>query len=140
VEDLLLHAAGTQPHPLMRLTETAPPSEPASLFNGFLGGRLDVLTQDATAHPERYDNRTRAFLEELAGGARKLEELSSEEKGLLDSAVMDFAAFRPPKPAPAAKPQKEKKPALLRTENELLDERAPQVDMPSGPMTAYWWL
>jgi hypothetical protein len=138
VEDLLQHAAGTQPHPLAQLADPPPRSEPTSLFDGFLGGQLEVLTQDALAHPERYDDHTRGFLDELAAG-RKLETLSKGEKELLDRAVMDFAAFRPPKPPPAP-PTQSKKPAPPRERSEPLDERVPQVEMPGGTLPAYWWV
>lgn len=140
VEEFLMHAAGTQMHPLLKLTDAAP-VEPASLFNGLLGGRLEVLTQDAAAHPDRYDEETRIFLEELDGGARKLKELSPADAEMLDRAVMDFASARPQnKPAPTKDPPKSKKPALLVEEGELPDERAPQVELPNGnTAAAYWW-
>lgn len=143
VDELLQHQAGMAIHPLLQLTETAPPSKPASLFEGLLGGNLTALTQDLAVSPERYDAPTTAFLEELSSGAKKLEALTPRERALLDSAVMDFAAFRPPRTATLAPKKlpapKEKKPALLREESELLDERAAQVDMPDG-MPAYWWV
>jgi hypothetical protein len=141
VEELLLHATGVQPHPLLKLTETAPPSEPESLFKGFLGGRLDVLTQDAATNPDRYDEATRIFLEELAGGARKLEALTPTEAEILDRAVMDYASVRPQnKPVKEKERPKEKKPALLREAGELPDEHTSQVELPDDALdTAPWW-
>ncbi len=139
VEQILAHPVN--PHPLLRLADTPPPSSP-SLFQGLLGGRLDVLVQDAVDHPERYDEATQLALQELTAGTRKLEAMTPAERSILDRATMDFAAYRPP-PAPknAPKPQPPgRKPRLVVAADELEDGRAPQVEEPGGTMTPYWWL
>lgn len=137
VEQLLDHQNKVAPHPLLQLTETAPPTSSPSIFQGLLGGRLEILTQDALDHPERYDDATKAALSELAAGTRKVEDAGR----LLDSATMDFAAFRAPpaRPAPAAPVRLARKPALLDTE--MPDSRTPPDELePGNPMSAYWWL
>jgi hypothetical protein len=128
------------PHPLLQLTEASPPSRPASLFEGLLGGRVEVLVQDAVDHPERYDEPTRAALQAL--GARGAGALSPAEQSVLNQATMDFAAYRPPPtPKNAPKPLAPvKKPRLIEAADELTDGRAPQVETPGGTMTPYWWL
>jgi hypothetical protein len=142
VQDILQHQAGTQKHPLLQLSETPPPSEPTSLFRGMLGGNVDLLVQDAAAHPEGYEPGELALINELATGARKLRELSPAELNVLDRATVGFASYRPPKPAPEKPkpPAPAKRPRLVEEANELQDGRAPQVETPGGPMTAYWWL
>jgi hypothetical protein len=139
LDQVLVHPSS--PHPLLQLSETPPPSS-VSLFQGLLGGRLEVLVQDSIDHPERYDEPTRLMLQELAAGASKLEELTAAERGILDRATMDFAAYRPPQaPKNAPKPQPPmKKPRLVEAADALEDGRAPQVEEPGGTMTPYWWL
>ncbi len=142
-DELLTHARMGTRHPL-ELSETKPPSEPTSLFDGLLGGNLGALIQDASAHPERYDVATREFLEELAAGKHDVKKLPRREAELLAHAVLDFASFRPP-PTSTAAPKRppsppQKKPALLREEDELPDGRESPADIPGDPMSAYWWL
>ena len=139
LDQVLEHQSGQSPHPLLQLTETTPPSRPTSLFQGLLGGRLEVLVQDALDHPERYDAATREALADLGAGPRTL---SPADHRLLDSATLDYASFRPPQPAPRAtsapKPPP-RKPSLL-DDGDMPDGREPQVETPGGPMSAYWWV
>ncbi len=139
VDQLLAHQEGTAPHPLLQLTATPPPSRPSSLFQGLLGGQLDVLVQDAADHPERYDDATRSALAALGAGNR---ELTPADHKLLDNATMDYAAFRPPKApprAPDAPKPPPRRPRLL-DDGDMPDGREPQVETPGGVMSAYWWL
>ena len=139
LEEMLEHQKG-KPHPLLQLSEVPAP-KPSSLFEGLLGGRTEVLLQDALDHPERYDDATRAALEALAarGGVA-----TPEDRKLLDNATLDFAAFRPPRAAPL--PVKPKppapKPKLLSDEDELRDGRAePEGGEEAGsPLNGYWWV
>ena len=138
IQQMLDHQNGVASHPLVQLTETAPPTSSPSIFQGMLGGRLEVLLQDAADHPERYDEATHVMLGELAAGTRKVEDLAP---GALDSATMDFAAFRPPpRPPAAARPAPApRRPSLLATE--MADSRTPPDELePGNPMSAYWWL
>jgi hypothetical protein len=142
VEQMLEHQYGLKKHPLLQLSESPPPSKPASLFQGLLGGNLDVLVQDVLAHPERYEPQTQQMLWELGAGTRALSALSPADQAVLDRATLDFAAYRKPQAPPTApKPQPPtRRPRLVEAQNELGDGRAPQVEMPGGPMTPYWWL
>lgn len=139
VQQLLDHESGRQPHPLLQLTEMKPPSEPPSLFDGLMGGQLHVLSQDVLDHPERYDDATQAFITEL--GERDMATLSPGEKKLLDSAVLDFAAYRPPT-APASPQSKtaarRKKPQLI-DDDEMQDAQEMPFDAPSE-VASFWWL
>ncbi len=141
---LLSHAAGGAPPPLLRLSETKPPSEPTSLFQGLLGGNLSTLVADSTDHPERYTEETQLFLSELGTGTRTLANLTPADKVRLDSAVVDFASYRPPQLPPRPLP-----PALERAHSRapnnpytpgLADGRAPQVEIAGAPMDSYWWV
>ena len=136
VDEILEHNTGGAPHPLLQLG-TAPPRPSPSLFQGLLGGRLDVLMQDALEHPERYEDTTREALAAL--GTKKPEDLGPEEHAVLDRATLDFATYRPPAPTPAPKLLAPKKTRLLDFDDALEDGRAPQVEEPGGALTPYWW-
>jgi hypothetical protein len=140
--EMLEHMKGGAQHPLLQTAEIRPPSEPASLFKGMLGGNLPLLVQDSVDHPERYDPETQLFLGELGAGTRKLEALTPEEKAQLDSAVLDYASPRPRRPPPAlpkplsrARPQSPSNPY----EPGLQDDRAPQVETAGQTMSSHWW-
>lgn len=141
-EQLLRHETGEQPHPLMCLTEARPPNDP-TIFEGLLGGDLNVLVQDMQKAPERYSSQEKSLLDELASGQKNIKALTETDGRLLSQVVLSFATFSPPKPKPpvAKTPPgpRRQKPALISYEDELQDGRAPQVEMPGGAMTAYWW-
>jgi hypothetical protein len=141
VKEILQHQAGTIQHPLL-LTETPPPSKPTSIFKGLLGGSADHLMLDAFDHPELYDEQTRQLIADLGAGARTVSTLKPTELEILDRATLAFASGqRPARTAPAQKPQPPvKRPRLMEAANELTDGRAPQVDIPGDPMSAYWWV
>lgn len=142
LEQVLLHQRGVQAHPLMELSETKPPSSQSTIFDGMLGGNLDVLAQDVDKNPERYSDRERAFMDELRTGQKDVKALTLSDAQTLSQMVYNFAAMRPAKsqaPTPAKPPTpKRKKPVLMRDEDELPDARDPQVDIDGEP-PAYWW-
>ena len=134
VEDLL----SGKPHPLIQLSETQPPRD-TPLFQALLGGRLEVLQQDALYNPERYDEATRHLLMELSVGSKAMTTLDAGDQTTLDRATVDYAQFRPPagkKPKPPSAPR----PKAVAVQDELGDGRAPQVETPGGTMSAYWWV
>jgi hypothetical protein len=140
-DQILRHQAGVAPHPLLQLSDIPPPRTP-TLFEGLLGGKLEVLTQDAVDHPDRYDEPTRTLLAELGASVKRLEGLTPADRAALDRATLDFAAYRPPRRAQEpvrARPRPARRPALL-TQEAPSDGRAPQVETPGGVMTPYWWL
>jgi hypothetical protein len=145
LEEMQRHMRGERQHPLLQLSETAPPREPTSLFQGMLGGNLPVLVQDSIDHPERYDEETQLFLSELAAGTRKLEGMGPEDKAHLDRAVLDFASYKPrhrPPPAPPPQPFARARATVHENPYEPAfdDGRAPQVEAPGQTMSSYWWV
>lgn len=141
LDDILAHQEGTKAHPLVALSDMPTPP-PQSIFQGLLGGRTELLVQDALDHPERYDEPMRNALAELGG--KKPGELTAAQLQTLNRATLDFAAYRPKaRPAPAAIPQSRtpppKKPKLLEG-GALEDGREPMVETAGGPMSAYWWV
>lgn len=133
-------------------TLSAPPRKLNDLFDGILG-TLDPLLADFQASPEKYGEETHALLEQLILGSKSLEQLSENERRLLNLATFDF--YQTPKPTPAAPLVKE---AAAEDDEELVDEldeeveerRAakndrgqgpvPGVDVPVTELPAYWWL
>ena len=139
VQEILDHQAGVAPNQLMQLTDTPRPASSPSIFQALLGGRVEVLVQDALDNPSRYDADVRAAL--LGMVSKKPEERTPADLHALNEATLDFAAFRSPRQAPAAapKPAPVKKPQLMETETPY-DNRAPQGEEPGGVMSSYWWL
>lgn len=136
------HHHKVAPHPLLRLTEALPKAPAASLFQGLLGGKLDVLQEDALRNPDRYDERTRVLLADM--GEKRDYQPTGDELRILDDATLDFASARPMhKPGPIL-PQEMKKPAQQQPrrlfDDRELDGREPTVETPGGTMSAYWWL
>lgn len=138
VAAILEHQAGRAVHPLVQLSDSMPRMT-TSLFQGLLGGRVEVLVQDALDNPERYDEATRTALAELAShkGA-----LTQEQQAMLDNAVLDFAAARPPARTPPVLQRQAPPPRGRRSldDGAMGDSRVPQVETPAGPMPAYWWI
>lgn len=134
VDDLLRHQSGAQAHPLVRLSDTQPPPQ-TSLFRGLLGGRADVILQDALVNPERYDQDTLESLRALIGKAQ----FSEEDEQLLSRALIDFEHGRrpkqPPRPAPTRAPARKKIDF-----SPMADGREPMADVPGAVQDAYWWL
>lgn len=115
--------------------ETAEAKRPKGLFEELLGGRSDILFQDAQQHRDRYDETTLALLQDLVTGKRRREELTKEEREMLDQAVCDFASYVPPKETKRT-PKIEVRQSALKTE---APEHA-DIDIPAGTPNAYWWL
>lgn len=121
------------------------------LFDGILG-TLAPLLADFQASPERYGEETHELLGQLILGTKSLEQLSPNERRLLNLATFDF--YQAPKPKPVEPLVKE---AAVDEGEELTDEldeeaeeRAaengegrgpiPGVDVPVTELPAYWWL
>lgn len=124
-------------HPWNQLTVAAPPKVDNGLFQSIMGGRLEVLLDDAQRNPDRYSAQELELLEQLASGQAKLQELSSGDRRVLDQAAISFTAFKPPR-APAAAPKpppKPKVPELLQQTQEELPDLEHGLDLPP-----YWWL
>lgn len=129
----------------------ASPKKLNDLFDGILG-TLAPLLADFQANPEKYGEETHELLGQLTLGTKSLEQLSPNERRLLNLATFDF--YQTPKPKPAEPLVKE---AAVDEDEELtdeLDEAAeereaanekgqgpiPGVDVPVTELPAYWWL
>lgn len=111
---------------------------PQGLFAGLLSGHTEVLFEDATAHPEKYDASVVPLLTAILQGERKQGELTEQELHLLDKATLDFATYVPPAPtkkAPVAVVRKRL--AVVEAEEE---PPTPGIDVPVTDLPAYWWL
>jgi hypothetical protein len=100
-----------------------------------LQGRLDVLVDDVARNPDRYTEEALALIARLAQGRQKVEDLSLEERQVLDRATLDFAKYIPPKPPPAPK-----KPPKLKLIGADVDGHlgGDALELP-GEMASHWW-
>ena len=115
------------------------PPRDTSLFQGVLGGQLDLLLDDVQRNAANYAANEQQLLQELSAG-RSVQSLRPEERFVLDQATISYAAATKPvlkAPKPKAPPVKPK--ALVLGEP-MEDARAPQVETPRGPMPGYWWM
>ena len=65
-----------------------------------------VLYREYLDDPERFDERVGLLLQQLVSNQKKLEELTAEERGLLNTATAEHAQYVPkPKPPPAQQPK-----------------------------------
>lgn len=121
----------------------APTKRPTGLFADVLGGRAEVLFQDAQDHPEKYDPRLLPLLIQLLNGKKNANELTSDECSLLDRATLDFATYVPPRDEKATKVAKapEVKTASPNPDDDDFEleesDVAPEGD---GEPSPYWWL
>lgn len=103
--------------------------------------RPEEMYTDSIEHPEKYDGRVRDLLQELTSARR---EPTAEERALLDTAVLDFAAKpRPAAPAPK-KVQPLAKPVEFRTPDFATEVAAESPEeesaIPDGQPKAFWWV
>jgi len=130
------------------------PKKMNDLFDGILG-TLEPLLADFQENPEKYGEETHELLGQLTLGSKSLEQLSPNERRLLNLATFDF--YQAPKPKPAEEPELLVKEAEAEDEDTLdeLEEEAverlaakngegrgpiPGVDVPVTELPAYWWL
>lgn len=131
----------------LQRTLAAPPRRLNDLFDGILGD-LAPLLADYQTNPEKYGEETHELLEQLTHGSKLLEQLSANERVLLNRATFDFYQAVPPKkPVPLVKQAEAKDPAdeLEGAESEGADAEKPEapvpgVDVPVTELPAYWWL
>lgn len=125
--------------------QTQRPRE-VGLFEGLLGNPA-VLYEDVLKSPGKYDERVSQVLAELTSGSKNLSALSTEERGLLDQAVLDYSQVsrKPVTPTPRASvsssTSKEKAPTRARKSRRTkAEEPRPGIDVPVTELPAFWWL
>ncbi len=82
------------------IEESTSPNRPTGLFEELLQSRPEALYLDASDHPEKYEDGVLDLARDLVQHKR---DLSSEERALLDRAIIDFmaaASKTKPKPLP----------------------------------------
>lgn len=128
---------------------TTAPKKLNDLFDGILGD-LTPLLSDYARCPEKYGEETHPLLEQLTSGSKSLEQLSENERRILNLATFDFYQVDPPKKEAARPPLVKESSAKdgLELEEELRDEEPetqgpgprPGIDVPETELPAYWWL
>lgn len=130
------------------------PKKLNDLFDGILG-TLEPLLADFQESPEKYGEETHELLGQLTLGSKSLEQLSPNERRLLNLATFDF--YQAPKPKPPEPLVKEAEAEDEEDEDPIdeLDEEAeerraakndkgrgptPGLDVPVTELPAYWWL
>ena len=115
------------------VTESVPekPKRARGLFAELLGSSAETLFGDLLDHPDKYEDGVAELVQQLISGAKKLEELSEQERDLLNRATLDFA-HNPPR----------KQDAELRVApappSPYSDEQEIEMEMPAAD--AFWWL
>ena len=139
VEELAAHLTGEKEHPMLSVHSTARTGE-VSLLQGLMGGSVDVLLDDYARDPQRYSTEVGQAL--AAYGVRSPGELTSEERRLLDMAVLEFAAApRPVAPEPMRPKPRPVKPKPPPKEVESIERGRPGEDAAPGvEPELYWWM
>jgi hypothetical protein len=120
--------------------ETPTTTTNQGIYETLLGGRPDLLYQDAQSHPEKYEDSTLELLSELV---QKQRPLSTEEKTQLDLAVLSYHSRPSPKPTVAQrlKPNSHSEsmtPFQTRPPVEAPEMESSQQD--SDVVAPFWWL
>jgi hypothetical protein len=136
-KDLLFDGGAS--HPFFQFVAPPTKAPPKTLFQELLGGRTEVLQQDALEHPDRYEEPIQELLHNLTVGTKKIETLSQEEQGALNRAVIDFATYKPPPAVPVPKAPYRPKPTPQLMDESFHDGKEPQVEPPGGVLTNHWW-
>ncbi len=126
------------------IEESTSPNRPTGLFEELLQSRPEALYLDASDHPEKYEDGVLDLARDLVQHKR---DLSSEERALLDRAIIDFmaaASKTKPKPLPIVKEASRMQDAdealgESRLDGWSLDEPAPSGGDEAEPK-AFWWV
>lgn len=117
------------------LTEEPRPIKPTGLFHELLDGNHLVLHYDMLDRPDLYDDQSRDLVAQLADSRRRLEDLTLQERQLLDVAALEYAT-KPPVPSH----ERDRRQLTKRVVQKI--EPLPD-DAPGGPeesLPAFWWL
>ena len=128
---------------LARLADEPTP-KPRGLFWDLFAGNISALAEGVLAHPETYDADLVTLARDLVEGRSKLEELTAEQRDLLNRGTLDFAQYRPARETPKAPPPpvRKMKPSDELRVMEPPPLATPGVDVPetAGGVRPYWWL
>lgn len=120
-----------------------PPKKEKGVFEELLRGRVDVLLQDALESRSEYDDEVLALLHELYLNRLKLEELTPEQRLLLDAATMKFFS-RPEVNNPDVHHRAPKKlwkpPVEIAPEAASFQETEEAAPLGEDGLPAFWWL
>lgn len=121
------------------LPDDRPPNRPRQgAFKQLLSGEAGVLHSDSRERPELYDTRMNGILTDLVSGARPYDDLSEEERQLLDEATVRFATT-PIKPKEQVRAQEQ----IIQRVVTKLAPAPPPPKPPAAPehdLQPYWWL
>lgn len=116
-----------------------PPAHPQGLFDGLLQGHIEILADDVTSSPDKYNQQVLPLVHDLLQGHKALSAITDKERELLDRATLDFASYVPPKRPSTAPPP----PPARRRARDSEESGTPIVgiDVPSeAEVPAFWWL
>ena len=118
----------------------------SDLFDGTLGDQTR-LVDDFQRHQEKYGEECHDLLQRLASGNLSVEQLSQNDRRLLNLATFDFHQAAPPKKAPTIKKPGTSMQAKPRRRTGLFNKARvqtqkprPGIDVPVTELPAYWWL
>lgn len=118
----------------------------SDLFDGTLGDPIRLI-EDFQRHPEKYGEECQDLLQRLESGASSIEQLSPNDRRLLNLATFDFHQTVPPKKETTAKKPGTSMQAKPRRRTGLFDRQKaqtqkprPGIDVPVTELPAYWWL
>ncbi len=130
--------------------EPVEPSRPGrnrGLFESLIADPR-VLFHGLLETPESYESGVSELLQNLVSGRRNREELTQQERELLDRATVEFATAKRPQQdggatAPSSQAAKTKRPLTPPEEVELIyQDRGPHIpvtaDIPDSP-PSFWW-
>lgn len=115
---------------------------PKGLFETLLGARVEVLFEDAEAHPEKYHEEALALLANVVAGNKRFETLSLAEQYLLDQATIDFATKTTPPKVSQESVKAASREVEQIEEEEDMDEGMEEVvfeEEPEAALRPFWW-
>lgn len=148
-----LHPLVPPRFPTLSELTSPPPASPApssvsGLFASLIGDPT-VIFDDLLRNPEKYEPRVQGLLLDLMSGRRRLAELPTEEREILDRATLDWnrkTSSSPPSPSPTTSSESEKlksssEDSVRRTkEAEVEPEREVPSDLiPDEEMIPFWF-
>jgi len=118
----------------------------SDLFDGTLGDQTRLI-EDFQKYPEKYGEECHDLLQRLASGNLSVEQLSQNDRRLLNLATLDFHQAAPPKKPPTIKKpgtsmqsKPRRRTGLFNKARAQAQKPRPGIDVPVTELPAYWWL